>query len=203
MIRLEVDRSALPAHLAHGDFEPDASDCPSAPVVPCGGFIGLPCPDGSTCVDAPGDGCDSDCGADCPGVCVTTPPVPCGPHGRCADGATCVDDPTDACYPDCGDAGCPTICVRMTTELCGGFGGFVCPADLECVDVPGDGCDQTGCPLPDCLGQCASLALPCGGPNGDSCPSGFTCVDDESDTCNPDCGDVDCAGVCVVLLSPP
>jgi hypothetical protein len=46
-------------------------DADNYDTIPCGGFLGTPCPDGLHCIDDDRDDCDpKHGGADCPGVCV-------------------------------------------------------------------------------------------------------------------------------------
>jgi hypothetical protein len=199
---IEVDASAVPSHLAHGDTLASGGTCSEpAPIVPCGGFAGFPCPPGTTCIDVPDDGCDPECGAaDCMGYCVTFPPASCV-RGECPDGFTCIDDPRDACDPDCGDANCPTICAEVLPDTCGGIASLPCPAGYECVEMAGDGC-STRCGGADCGGRCVVYGpVPCEG-RRDDCPAGSVCADDFRDDCGPEC-EADCPRICVTPVPGP
>jgi hypothetical protein len=76
--------------------------------------------------------------------------------------------------------------------ICGGIAGFRCPPGTTCVDDPRDSCEPGG--GADCAGLCV---IPLTDATPDICPAGFIEIDDETDDCNPDCGDLDCATLCV------
>lgn len=75
-----------------------------APLQPCGGIAGFPCPKGQFCVDDPRDECDpAQGGADCIGLCVDDAIVCTQDAQRCPDGSFVGRVP-----PSCAFAPCPS-----------------------------------------------------------------------------------------------
>jgi hypothetical protein len=50
----------------------------------------------------------------------------------------------------------------------------------------------------DSEGPTGDSQLFCGGVAGLQCPDGLVCIDDPTDDCDPNTGDVDCGGVCII-----
>lgn len=87
---------------------------------------------------------------------------------------------------------CDCNVVPVDAMICGGIAGLRCPVGTVCMDDPRDSCEPgSGA---DCSGICV---VPLTDASPDICPAGFIEVDDETDDCNPDCGDPDCATLCV------
>lgn len=132
---------------------PEGEDVPR-----CGGLLGELCPSGYRCVDDPSDDCEPLEGADCAGVCTPEQPRECRSAADCARIlAPCVPCPdgTFACpQAICEDGRCGAAMEACAEPgFCGGFAGFPCPPDHECIDDPADDCDPANGGA-DCGGVC-------------------------------------------------
>lgn len=110
-----------------------------------------------------------------------------GCDGAAVDGNCWCDDDCFR-YGDC----CEDRVAECGALTCGGFAGLACPAGLECVDDPNDGCDPSAGGA-DCAGICQPPATQaCGGLLGLQCDAGELCDYELEDIC----GAADQTGVC-------
>lgn len=127
-------------------FNDDPSVCACEPVDGpfCGGIAGFPCPGAGMCVDDPSDDCDpNNGGADCGGLCECNAAAI-----SCPAGSTLNDD--------------PEVCECIPNDdkpFCGGFAGFPCPGEGDCIDDPSDDCDPNNGGA-DCGGLCECTVGP-------------------------------------------
>jgi hypothetical protein len=200
------------------DCDPDMGGADCGGLCACSGAAVLCGPDTTfdddpnvcACVSRDGGGgeacgettCDADqvcCNPSC-GICTE-------PGGACTEQACEPTKPRGSCDLSC-DAGqhcelvevtcirapCPPLPECVPSPQCGGFAGFTCPGEGECVDSPNDDCDpQNG--GADCGGYCACTVGPlidCAADRRfDPSPAVCACVALEAIAGEP-CGDTFC-----------
>ncbi|KAJ9443713.1 hypothetical protein DIPPA_15550 [Diplonema papillatum] len=119
---------------------------------------------------------------------------PCADCGPAVGSCVVDDDGTATCYLHCKKS-CGEV-VRHgwsgyddgdnACNMCKCSDGNLACTNLKCVDVP-------------CPAEVCKDATKCGGITGARCLSReHVCLDDPADGCNPDEGDADCAGCCVL-----
>jgi hypothetical protein len=169
----------------------------------CEGSSDTPCPGSGDGVECGPNTCDEGqvcCNESC-GICTE-------PDGFCTEQA-CEPSPGESCDLTC-DAGqhcelvqvaciqapCPPQPECVPSPQCGGFAGFTCPGEGECLDVPDDSCDpEMG--GADCGGYCSCSVGPlidCAPDTTfDPSPEVCACVKPTTGGDGVECGDTTCA----------
>jgi hypothetical protein len=169
---IEVDESAVPAHLAHGDsvVDPDFETDPNN----CGGCF-IVCDDDNLCTT---DTCED-------GECVFTPSVECDDENVCTD---------DSCDPETGECVFEPVPGRACDDENACTVEDVCDRAGNCAGTPivcsaGEACVASVCTCDDAACEAAGDACFCTGDVEDvpQCGNNFTCGTTPPCTTNADC----------------